>query len=213
MKLSKRWIASLLTTTFLLGQAFASDTSVSTQDVKVKLGARFNLLPKTIDFFDAQKYQGQWYEIASTKPKFSKDCYCTKASYYPFSQDRLLVKNSCRIGSSSGETEDVIGIAKPYWFGNAIFSVSFLNTENENGLSSCLGMSVPNYWIVEADKDFKQYAVVSAPGKSPIFILSRTPQMNASLYDSVVKRLAERGFKTQKLEKTVQDFFCQYDFY
>ena len=47
-------------------------------------------------------------------------------------------------------------------------------------------------------------AVVSNPMRNILWILSRTPQMNQTLYDDVVGRLGAEGFNTAKLELTPQ---------
>ncbi len=60
-----------------------------------------------------------------------------------------------------------------------------------------------DYWIIELGADY-EYAVVSNPAKKYLWILNRTPHMDAAVYDGILFRLAQRGFDTSKLVLTPQ---------
>ena len=45
-----------------------------------------------------------------------------------------------------------------------------------------------DYWVIELDDDY-QYAVVGHPDRSYLWILSRTPQMEDSLYNDLMERI------------------------
>ena len=55
-----------------------------------------------------------------------------------------------------------------------------------------------DYWIIDLDPDY-QWAVVSAPKKKSLFILSRTAPMDPNLQSEILERLHSQGFDTSKL--------------
>ena len=60
-----------------------------------------------------------------------------------------------------------------------------------------------DYWIIELGRDY-EYAVVSAPSRKYLWILSRTPKMEDQRYQEVVGRLKDKGFDVAKLSRTPQ---------
>ncbi|HNT89284.1 MAG TPA: lipocalin family protein, partial [Candidatus Hydrogenedentes bacterium] len=57
----------------------------------------------------------------------------------------------------------------------------------------------PNYWIIGLGEEY-EYALVSDRCRRTLWILSRTPQMDAQRYNDIVAWLAESGFDTDRLE-------------
>jgi len=60
-----------------------------------------------------------------------------------------------------------------------------------------------NYWIIDLD-DTYQWAVVGEPKRKYLWILSRTPTMEESLYREIVSRLPAKGYDPAKLKRTSQ---------
>ena len=59
------------------------------------------------------------------------------------------------------------------------------------------------YWIIALDADY-QWAVVGHPDRTYLWILSRSPQMDSSLYDKLLEAIAAQGYDLSTLEKTLQ---------
>ena len=59
------------------------------------------------------------------------------------------------------------------------------------------------YWIVLLDDDY-EWAVVSDPNRSTLFILSRTAHIEDALYQDILEQLRAKGFDTGKLHVTPQ---------
>jgi len=59
------------------------------------------------------------------------------------------------------------------------------------------------YWIVDLADDYS-YAVVSHPNKKSLWILSRTPKMEESVYREILARLRDKGYDLTKLYVTKQ---------
>jgi apolipoprotein D and lipocalin family protein len=60
-----------------------------------------------------------------------------------------------------------------------------------------------DYWIIDLGQSY-EYAVVGHPGRDYLWILSRTPTMDAGVYESIARRLAAQGYETTRLVRTVQ---------
>jgi apolipoprotein D and lipocalin family protein len=59
------------------------------------------------------------------------------------------------------------------------------------------------YWITELGAEY-EYAVVSNPDRSYLWVLSRTPRMDEGVFTGIVERLRSSGFDIGRLAKTVQ---------
>ncbi|MGD8944973.1 MAG: lipocalin family protein, partial [Desulfobacterales bacterium] len=60
-----------------------------------------------------------------------------------------------------------------------------------------------NYWIIDLAPDY-QWAVVGEPSRKYLWILSRTPTMDAAVYQGILKRLPQKGYAPDKLKRTDQ---------
>ena len=59
------------------------------------------------------------------------------------------------------------------------------------------------YWILKLDENY-QYAIIGEPSRKYLWILSRTPQMDTTLYLKLVKEIENFGYQSAKLIKTEQ---------
>jgi apolipoprotein D and lipocalin family protein len=156
------------------------------------------LFPAVVPELDLNQYLGRWYEVASTKPFFQKDCVCVTADYGLLDDGNVKVVNSCRKLEPKGALDVAEGKAAPTR-NPAKFNVSFG------------GFSLPfsNYWVVDLADDYR-YAVVSTAFRSPIWILSRTPELAQEDLSSIDSNLKAAGFNTDKLSDTLQ-IGCSYE--
>ncbi len=158
------------------------------------------LFPAVVNELDLNQYLGRWYEVASTKPFFQRDCVCVTADYSLIDAETVKVINSCRKVEPEGELDVVEGDARTT--GNpAKFNVSFG------------GFRLPfsNYWVVDL-ADAYRYAVVSTAFRNPVWILSRTPELAAEDLDAIYKNLGASGFNVKNISPTRQAA-CSYESY
>ncbi len=136
---------------------------------------------------DLSRYLGTWYEIASFPQRFQKGCTDSKAVYSLRKDGNIEVLNSClrngKVDTAKGKAWVVDSAS------NAKLKVSFFWPFRGD------------YWIIELGKDY-EYAVVSAPSRKYLWILSRTPTMDAGVYTGIVDRLKDRGFDVSRLVHT-----------
>jgi len=146
---------------------------------------------ETVPSVDLQKYLGRWYEISSFPQSFQKGCHCTVAEY-SMEKNFVRVINTCRKDSSEGKVKQAKGKAFVVkGSNNAKLRVQFFWPFRGD------------YWIIDLAEDYS-FAVVGAPDRDYLWILSRTPQMDEGLYQEIVKRCADKGFDINKLVKTDQ---------
>lgn len=148
---------------------------------------------KTVTHVDVQRYAGKWYEIASFPQKFQSGCHCTTAEYTLSDKGYLIVENRCNRGSAKGKPSYIKGKAFiQKGTGNAKLKVQFFFPIRGK------------YWIIDLADNYS-YAVVSHPNRKYLWILSRTPKMDDSVYKGILSRLSESGFDLTSLVKTKQE--------
>jgi len=57
-----------------------------------------------------------------------------------------------------------------------------------------------DYWILDLGENY-EYAVVGAPNRKYLWILSRSPKMDETVYRQLLAKMAARGFKTEQMIK------------
>jgi apolipoprotein D and lipocalin family protein len=154
---------------------------------------RLHLPPlTTVPAVDLARYVGTWYEIASFPQSFQKGCTATTATYTARPDGQIDVLNRCRKGSLDGEETTAEGRARVVdQTTHARLEVSFFRP------------FWGDYWIIQLAPDYR-YAVVGHPGRDYLWILSRSPQLDAGTYDAILTRLKEQGYEVARLQKTLQ---------
>ena len=146
---------------------------------------------KTVSYVDVERYMGVWYEIASFPQWFSKDCFNTSATYALRDNGKVSVLNQCHKGTPTGPVSTANGVAR------------VVNKETNAELKVTFFWPFSGkYWIIELGDDY-EYAVVSEPGRSTLWILSRTEVLDKDTLDGILDRLVRvHGFSLDKLKFT-----------
>lgn len=153
---------------------------------------------KPIAALDVPRYLGRWYEIAKFPNYFQKKCVAdTSAEYTLLPEGGLRVANQCRV--QSGEMDQAIGAARQVGGANSPkllvrFAPAWL---------SLLPFVWGDYWVVDLDDKY-ELAAVSEPKREYLWVLSRTPTVDAARYAALLQRLSAMGLDVNKLEKTRQ---------
>jgi apolipoprotein D and lipocalin family protein len=137
--------------------------------------------------FELDRYLGRWYEIARLDHSFERGLSAVTADYSLRDDGGVHVINR-GFSTESGEWNEAIG--KAYFAGAS--DVGQLNV-------SFFGPFYGGYNIVELDKEDYQYSLVAGPNRDYLWILSRTPQMEPDILQSLVNRAGELGFATDEL--------------
>jgi apolipoprotein D and lipocalin family protein len=152
--------------------------------------------PSTAENVDLTRYAGKWYEIAKFPAPFQNGLVSVTADYTLLENGTVRVFNRGLKGSFDGPESTISGVAKPADITtNAKLKIRFDPFP--------VSLFKADYWIIEVGTDY-EYAAVSNPSKKYLWILSRTPQMDAAVYDGILFRLTQQGFDTSKLVLTPQ---------
>jgi apolipoprotein D and lipocalin family protein len=148
---------------------------------------------QTVPSVDLDRYLGTWYEIAAYPQRFQRDCVASRATYSRLEDGRIRVLNECRDKTLDGEIRRASGVAWVAEGGasNAKLTVRFFWPFRGD------------YWIIELDPDY-QYAVVGHPSREYLWILARTPRMEETLYQDLLRRIAGHGYDLGRIRRTVQ---------
>ena len=149
---------------------------------------------KTVERVDLKRYAGKWHQIALLPNRFQAQCLSDTTATYTLQADgKIEVKNRCVI--EGGKTEEVIGAVKPL---SGDTTGAKLKVRFAPAWLAWLPQVWGNYWVIDLDPDY-QYAAVSEPDRKFLWILSRTPTMDAAKYSALMARLTAMGFDTTKL--------------
>lgn len=153
----------------------------------------------TIASLDVPRYMGTWYEIARFPNWFQKKCAGNIRAEYSLQADGTVqVVNRCKL--PSGETSEAIGAARQIGGTNS----PKLQVRFAPAWLSFIPSVWGNYWVIDLDERY-QIAAVSEPGREYLWILSRTPQVEARVYAELLERLGKKGFDLGRLVVTKQE--------
>ncbi len=152
---------------------------------------------RTVAAVDLPRYMGTWYEIARYPNRFQKKCVgFTRADYSIVADGSVQVVNQCRL--ADGSTERAVGQARQPDAAAPRLKVRFAPA-----WLSFLPAVWGDYWIIDLDPAYR-LAAVSEPKREFLWILVRTPVVDAALLEALLLRLQGQGFDLQKLQRTPQ---------
>jgi apolipoprotein D and lipocalin family protein len=143
---------------------------------------------------DVVRYMGTWHEIAKFPNRFQAKCVSDTSAEYQLAADgSIQVVNQCRL--QSGAMEQAIGAARRVGEGSS----AKLQVRFAPAWLSFLPMVWGDYWVIDLDDQY-ELAAVSEPQREFLWILSRSPQVDAARYNALLGRLTRMGFDVRKLE-------------
>lgn len=143
---------------------------------------------EVVPHVDVPRYMGTWHEIARYPMRFQKDCVDATAEYTLRADGKVTVVNRCR-ACKDGEEKSVRGVARVVdTCTNAKLKVGF----------SFFPLAEGDYWIIDLDPEYR-WAVVGEPRRKYLWILARTPTLEAGVYHQIVARLPSRGYSPEPL--------------
>jgi apolipoprotein D and lipocalin family protein len=147
-------------------------------------------VPEGIDpvaSFQLERYLGRWYEIARLDHSFERGLSHVSADYEMRSDGGVRVVNR---GFSAAENR----------WKEAEGKALFVDQPDRGYLKvSFFGPFYGAYVVFELDRENYQYALVSGPDRSYLWILSRTPQLAPEVIHRLVQKAKAAGFDTDGL--------------
>ena len=147
---------------------------------------------------DVPRYMGTWYEIARYPNWFQKKCAGdSRADYSLLESGEVRVVNRCR--EADGKVAEAVGLARQLGAADS----PRLEVRFAPAWLSFLPMVWGDYWVLDLDPDYRLVAV-GEPSREYLWILSRTPTVDARAYSELLERLAARGFDVDRLVRGEQ---------
>ena len=138
----------------------------------------------SVEELEPTRYLGLWYEISTTPGQQQANCAGTTAEYTLQDEETIGVLNRCYLGSLDGNLNQISGIATvqddSYARLLVDFNFGFVAPYNVVALDGAAG-----------DEPYRYAAVASF---NALWILSRTPQMDTELYETILTDLEDRGY-------------------
>ena len=134
-----------------------------------------------------ERYLGKLYEISRYYHSFERGLVGVTASYSYREDGKIKVVNSGYKKTLNGQKSEAIGKAKI----------------PDSNIPSKLKVSFfwffyGDYFVLELDKNY-QWAVIGSSSDNYLWILSRTPQIEKSLYNELLSKITNRGYDVNKL--------------
>ena len=142
---------------------------------------------KPVNNFELDRYLGKWYEIARLDHSFERGLSKVTAEYSLNDNGSVNVLNQ-GYSAQDKQWKTATGIA--YFIDSptdGLLKVSFFRP------------FYGTYAIFELDHANYQYAVISGPNHSYLWILSRTPSLSEAIKKQLIQKASDAGFNTQEL--------------
>lgn len=161
----------------------------------VPLSARSTPL-SVVPSLDYARYCGTWFEIARLPNRFQAICAGdVTATYVQRPDGRIDVTNRCR--ESSGRLREAAGVARRVdGEPSSVLKVRFAPA-----ILSFLPMVWGDYQVLALGQDY-DYAMVGAPDRSYLWVLSRTPTIDPQVFRRLVADAESQGFEVSALVET-----------
>ncbi|MCW0370415.1 lipocalin family protein [Xanthomonas sacchari] len=142
--------------------------------------------------FDLGRYAGQWHEIAHLPVSFQKKCVGDVTAAYVLRDDgQVGVRNACR--TASGDMLAADGVARRVEGHPGRLQVRFAPD-----WLAWLPMVWADYWVIALDPDY-QWALIGEPGRKYLWVLSRSPRMQRSVFEGIKAKAVAMGYDLDPL--------------
>jgi len=142
---------------------------------------------KPVTGFELDRYLGTWYEVARLDHSFERGLSNVTAQYSVRDDGGVQVINR-GFSTKKGEWEQAEGKA------------FFVGDDSEGYLKvSFFGPFYGSYVVFELDQDDYQYAFISGPDSSYLWLLSRTPEVSDEIREQFQSQAKALGFDLGEL--------------
>ena len=137
--------------------------------------------------FQAERYLGTWYEIARLDHGFERGMSRVTAEYRRRDDGGIDVVNRGYLADTQTWKQ---ADGKAYFVQSP--DIGYLKV-------SFFGPFYGSYVVFELDRQDYRYALVAGPDRSYLWLLARSPTLDAATRERLVARAMAAGFDTQKL--------------
>jgi apolipoprotein D and lipocalin family protein len=137
---------------------------------------------------DIDRYAGSWYVIGFIPTSFDKNWNYTIEQYTKNKKGGYDVFTAFRVDDEQKSVKSKAFIDKAL---PSKWKVQYVWPFRAD------------YWIIELADDYS-YTVVGHPKHKFLYIMSRKPKMDETLYKAIVERCKLKGYATEKIRKQLQ---------
>ena len=147
---------------------------------------------KTVASVDIERFMGDWYIISNIPTFFEKRATNAIENY--------RLNNYGQIETTFTFYQDSPdGIKKIY---NPKGFIKNTKTNAEWRMQFLWPFKMP-FFIIDLDKDYK-YTVIGVPNRKYVWIMSREPFLELSIYNRIIGKLRNIGYDVSKIKKVLQ---------
>ncbi len=146
----------------------------------------------TVAALDLQRYAGKWYEIARLPMWFERHCINDVSATYTLQADQTVgVLNTCRTSKGVISAQGIAVVPHLQYPGQLLvrFAPAWL---------SFLPFVWGDYWVIDLAPDYS-WALVGTPSRKYLWILSRTPTLEAATTTYLKDKSRSLGFDAENM--------------
>jgi apolipoprotein D and lipocalin family protein len=146
----------------------------------------------TISTLNLERYSGKWYEISRLPMWFERRCLGDVSASYTLRLDQTVgVLNACRTAEGVISAQGIAVVPNPQHPGQ-------LRVRFAPAWLSFLPFVWGDYWVIDLAPDYS-WALVGSPSREYLWILARTPTLDASITISLKDKGRAFGFLTERM--------------
>jgi apolipoprotein D and lipocalin family protein len=147
---------------------------------------------KTVPYVDLQRYAGTWYVIANI-PYWLENGKVATADVYTINADGTM-------GNTYVFRRESFDAPEEQWKGTAWVHDTSTNAEWRVRFIWPLSAA---YLVIDLDPEYR-WAVIGHPSRDYFWVLSRTRQLDESVYQGMLARAASQGYDITRVAKVPQ---------
>jgi apolipoprotein D and lipocalin family protein len=152
--------------------------------------------PTTVGSVDLARYAGRWYQTAAYPQPFERGLVGITAEYGGRPDGSVSVRNQGFEGTCTGPVSSITGVARVVDPATrAKLAVTFDSVPATQ-------LFPGEYWVIDLDQTGYTWAVVSNSDRTALFVLSRTPRLDAAVDAGIRSRLGAQRFDLTRLAPT-----------
>jgi len=146
----------------------------------------------TVSQVDLERYAGRWYEISRLPMWFERNCTGNITATYALREDqRIDVVNRCSTKEGFISAKGIAEIPDAAHPGQ-------LKVRFAPDWLAWFPIVWGDYWIMALDPEYR-WVMVGAPNRSYLWILSRTPALDAQTVNTLKQQASALGFKVDDM--------------
>jgi apolipoprotein D and lipocalin family protein len=145
---------------------------------------------RTASYVEINRYIGKWYAVSSLPQFFTRKCLSQTADYGIINSQMISVLNTCYKAKGTNNIK-----------GQAVVTNAATNAELEvtfNNFFTRLFRVRGDYNILKLDENYR-YVMVGSRDRKSLWIMSRTPSIEAEVYKAYIEEAKNQGFPIEKL--------------